>query len=178
MNPIYLKPPTSSQVGSSTYTNIHLNIGYDVSCNGDVGCPRRLYNESCNIPSCGCKNAPMLASCQSPTEVIYNINQNVNYCDSSNYPASSYDNSQGYFATTVEIPGTGYNIYSGNGIYLDQLENGVRINNGGVVSANVQGEAGSGIIVTNQNTRSDPNFIISVSPADLIAKAIFDSVWF
>lgn len=170
-NPLNLQLPTTTySSGGASYTNVPLNMGYEVNSSGAVGCPRRLYNDN----NCTCNQCtPVLQTSSCNQEVIYTINPYIDYTSPSQitYPATCYDNSQGYPATTITLPGIDYNVYSGTGIYFEQTETGFRINNGGIVSVDIRGEAGSGIIVTNTNTRNNPIFTIGVNALDLVNKA-------
>lgn len=103
----------------------------------------------------------------------YNMEPHVGYYEEPCYPNApvhvEYSNEEGAPTDAFQIPaGQDFVIEGGKSIWLEQLSNGIRINNRGVASVNVFGTTNSGIIVTNNNTLKDPIFQISVDYNTLV----------
>lgn len=181
-------PTTTNTNNGGSYTNVPLNMAYGVEgCNKSSGCPVRVYPDStCTEPyepTIQINNTKCCNPCDQQ-QVIYNVQPATDYYQGHDlaYQVLPYDCSDGVNVTSVQIPMTNFILYAGDGIYFDQLEYGVRINNGGVRTVNVEGNPGSGVIVTNRNTAQDPIFSISVNGNDLatqaglVQKVIFNGV--
>jgi hypothetical protein len=160
-----LRPHTSQYNNGGVYTNVPLNMAWKIK-DGEVGCPVRVYEKDSAAAHCQPVSQPKCGQ-----EIVYQVLSHADYTENCAvaYSSPQYDNTQGYPATSIGLPSLDYNVYSGTGIYFDQLETGFRINNGGIISVDVRGVPGSGIIVTNSNSRNNPIFNLSINPAELVA---------
>jgi hypothetical protein len=159
------QPSTTYGVNGASYTTVPINMVYPIN-DGKIGCPQPIYRDQVVTtkpvypkPNNNCQTC-------ANQENIYNIYPQADYVEQ--YIPTPYNNNQGYPATAITLPGINYDLYAGTGIYFDQLENGLRINNGGVVSADVRGTPGSGISVINTNTATNPIFQVGVNTPDLV----------
>ena len=153
--------------------NTHIDVPINFNANSDDCCPEfGEYNKQGNNCNTTCEGTTALNNCNKPQEqVIYNLQYNhqdqcypemLDICAKPSYKTDAFEIKEGVI------------MKAGKGITFKQMEcntqmplGGIIVENNGVRRLGISGQRGSGLVVTNNGTLSEPNFIFNLNRDEL-----------